>query len=47
MLRVDVLPGDEYNVAHATDGLWKLLDHLGPAAAQPCCAATSRGASRG
>jgi hypothetical protein len=31
VLRVDVLPGDEYNVAHATDGLWKLLDHLGPA----------------
>ena len=30
ILRVDVLPGDEYNVAHATDGLWKLLDHLGP-----------------
>ena len=25
-----MLPGDEYNVAHATDGLWKLLDHLGP-----------------
>jgi Transposase DDE domain group 1 len=31
VLRVDVLPGDEYNVAHATDGLWKLLDHWGPA----------------
>jgi hypothetical protein len=30
VLRVDVLPGDEYNVAHATDGLWTLLDHLGP-----------------
>lgn len=30
VLRVDVLPGDQYNVAHATDGLWKLLDHLGP-----------------
>src|SRR5246500_1410126 len=30
VLRVDVLPGDEYNVAHATDGLWALLDHLGP-----------------
>jgi hypothetical protein len=28
VLRVDVLPGDEYNVAHATDGLWTLLDHL-------------------
>jgi hypothetical protein len=31
VLRVDVLPGDEHNVAHATDGLWTLLDHLGPA----------------
>jgi hypothetical protein len=31
VLRVDVLPGDKYNVAHATDGLWTLLDHLGPA----------------
>jgi Transposase DDE domain group 1 len=31
MLRVDVLPGDEYNVAHATDGLWTLLYRLGPA----------------
>jgi hypothetical protein len=30
VLRVDVLPGDEYNVVHATDGLWSLLDHLGP-----------------
>jgi hypothetical protein len=30
VLRVDVLPGDEYNVADATDGLWALLDHLGP-----------------
>jgi hypothetical protein len=30
VLRVDVLPGDEYNVANATDGLWALLDHLGP-----------------
>jgi len=29
VLRVDVLPGDEYNVVHATDGLWELLDHLG------------------
>jgi hypothetical protein len=29
-LRVDVLPGDEYNVKHATDGRWSLLDHLGP-----------------
>src|SRR5271167_3098952 len=31
VLRVDVLPGDEYNVSHATAGLWTLLDHLGPA----------------
>jgi hypothetical protein len=31
VLRVDVLPGDEYNVAHATDGLWRLLAQLGPA----------------
>jgi hypothetical protein len=31
VLRVDVPPGDEYNVAHSTDGLWTLLDHLGPA----------------
>jgi hypothetical protein len=30
VLRVDVLPGDEYNVVNATDGLWALLDHLGP-----------------
>jgi hypothetical protein len=30
ILRVDVLPGNEYNVSHATDGLWALLDHLGP-----------------
>ena len=45
VLRVDVLPGDAYNVAHATDGLWSLLDHLGPAAAPPCCAATNPGAS--
>src|SRR4051795_1911798 len=30
VLRVDVLPGDQYNVAHATDGLWTLLDHRGP-----------------
>jgi hypothetical protein len=29
VLRVDVLPGDEHNVAHATSGLWTLLDHLG------------------
>jgi hypothetical protein len=31
VLRVDVLPGDEYNAVHATDGLWSLLGHLGPA----------------
>jgi len=31
VLRVDVLPGDEHNVKHATDGLWDLVDHLGPA----------------
>jgi hypothetical protein len=31
VLRVDVLPGDEYNVKHATHGLWSLLDHFGPA----------------
>ena len=30
VLRVDVLPGDDYNVAHSTDGLWTLLHHLGP-----------------
>ena len=30
VLRVDVLPGDEHNVARATKGLWTLLDHLGP-----------------
>ena len=30
VLRVDALPGDEHNVAHATKGLWALLDHLGP-----------------
>ena len=29
VLRVDVLPGDQHNVANATDGLWTLLDHLG------------------
>ena len=31
VLRVDVLPGNQYNVAYATNGLWTLLDHLGPA----------------
>jgi hypothetical protein len=30
VLRVDALPGDQHNVAHATQGLWALLDHLGP-----------------
>jgi hypothetical protein len=30
VLRVDVLPGDKYNVKHATDGLWDLLGRLGP-----------------
>ena len=25
-----MLPGDEHNVARATDGLWELLDHMGP-----------------
>jgi Transposase DDE domain group 1 len=30
VLRVDVLPGDEYIVVYAADGLWTLLDHLGP-----------------
>ena len=30
VLRVDAVPGDEHNVAHATKGLWALLDHLGP-----------------
>jgi len=30
VLRVDALPGNEHNVAHATKGLWALLDHLGP-----------------
>lgn len=30
VLRVDVRPGDEHNVAHATAGLWDLLEHLGP-----------------
>jgi hypothetical protein len=30
VLRVDVLAGDRHNVAHATGGLWELLDHLGP-----------------
>jgi Transposase DDE domain group 1 len=29
VLRVDVLPGDEYNVTYATSGLWDLLGHLG------------------
>ena len=29
VLRVEVLPGDQHNVRHATGGLWELLDHLG------------------
>ena len=29
VLRVDALPGDQHNVAHATAGLWELLDRLG------------------
>jgi len=29
VLRVDALPGDQHNVARATQGLWALLDHLG------------------
>src|SRR5271154_6371448 len=29
VLRVDALAGDQHNVAHATAGLWQLLDHLG------------------
>jgi hypothetical protein len=45
VLRVDVLPGDEYNVAHATDGLWTFTSAR--RAVQPCCAVTSRGASSG
>src|SRR5271163_4200723 len=35
VLRVDVLAGDQHNVAHATAGLWELLDHLG-AERRPC-----------
>jgi hypothetical protein len=31
VLRVAVLSGNDYNVAHASDGLRTLLDHLGPA----------------
>ena len=31
VLSVDVQPGDQYNVRHATDGLWSLLDRLGRA----------------
>ena len=30
VLRVDVVPGNQHNVAHALDGLWHLLSHLGP-----------------
>ena len=29
VLSVDVQPGDQHNVKHATDGLWRLLDRLG------------------
>ena len=46
VLRVDALPGDEHNVAHATKGLWALLDHLGTGPpTNLCCAGTSPGAS--
>ena len=31
VLSVDVQPGDQHNVKHASDGLWSLLDRLGPA----------------
>jgi hypothetical protein len=31
VLRVDVLPGNEHNAAHATESLWQLLDRLGHA----------------
>ncbi|MBV9118854.1 MAG: transposase [Acetobacteraceae bacterium] len=31
VLRVDVLPGNEHNAAHATENLWELLDRLGRA----------------
>jgi hypothetical protein len=30
VLRVEVTAGDKYNIVHATDGLWRLMDHLGP-----------------
>src|SRR2546423_3373689 len=29
VLSVDVQPGDQHNVKHASDGLWSLLDRLG------------------
>ena len=45
VLSVDVQPGDQHNVKHATDGLWSLLDRLGAAAGRRCCAVTSPGAS--
>ena len=47
MMGVDVRPPDKYNVANATDGRWKLPDHLGPSRRPACCGATSRGASSG
>ena len=31
VLSVDVQPGDQHNVRHATGGLWSLLDRLGRA----------------
>jgi hypothetical protein len=40
VLRVDVLPGDEYNVAYATDGLWNLAGRSG--AGSPSGAAARR-----
>ncbi len=45
VLRVDVTAGDEYNVAHATDGLWDLLAILASQAARPCCVTTKHGVS--
>ena len=46
VLRVDVLPGDEHNVAHATGWPVGVAGSSGAGtAAVRCCAATSRGAS--
>jgi hypothetical protein len=45
VLRVDALPGDEHNVAHTTKGLWGCWTIWARAADQPCCGATSPGAS--